>query len=90
VTFFGLNKVGWKIPDFSLREMSAMAVMMISLVLLGLYPQPFLNTAGQSLNTLQKIVKEYRTTIAEEQTEADLTSKENNGIQPAPDSRGGQ
>jgi NADH-quinone oxidoreductase subunit M len=90
VTFFGLNKEGWKVPDFSLREMSAMAVMMISLVLLGLYPQPFLNTAGQSLNTLQEIVKEYRTTIAEEQTEADLTSDESNISQRALDSRGSQ
>jgi NADH-quinone oxidoreductase subunit M len=90
VTFFGLNKEGWKIPDFSLREMSAMAVMIISLVLLGLYPQPLLNTADQSLNNLQKIVKEYRTTIAEKHTQANSTSDESNISQPVPDSRGSQ
>ena len=90
VTFFGLNKEGWKVPDFSLREMSVMAVMIISLVLLGLYPQPLLNTADQSLNNLQKIVKEYRTTIAEKQTQADWSSDESGGIQPVPDSRGNQ
>lgn len=90
VTFFGMNKQGWKIPDFSLREMSAMAVMMVSLVLLGLYPQPFLNTAGQSLNTLQKIVREYRTTTNREQTQADLTSEKSSSILPASGSRGGQ
>jgi len=53
-TFFGENKENWKIPDFSLREMAVMSVMMIMLVLLGLYPQPLIDTAGQSLENLQK------------------------------------
>ena len=56
VTFFGVNKENWKIPDFSLREMAVISVMMIMLVLLGLYPQPLIDTAGQSLDNLQKIV----------------------------------
>jgi len=91
VTFFGLNKERWKIPDFSLREMSAMAVMILSLVLLGLYPQPVLDTADQSLNNLQKIVKEYRTTIAERQKLEDPASdKSESGIQSVADSRGSQ
>ena len=55
VSFFGINKESWKIPDFSLREMSAMAVMIVSLVLLGLYPQPFLDAAATSIDKLQKI-----------------------------------
>jgi NADH-quinone oxidoreductase subunit M len=57
VTFFGVNKENRKVPDFSLKEMAVMSVMMIILVLLGLYPQPLIDTAGQSLNNLQKIVR---------------------------------
>jgi NADH-quinone oxidoreductase subunit M len=60
-TFFGSNREGWKIPDFSMREMVAMAFMIISLLWLGLYPQPVLNIAGQSLDTLQKNVKDNLT-----------------------------
>jgi len=55
VSFFGTDRENWKIPDFSLREMSVMAVMMVSLVLLGLYPQFFLDAASTSIDKLQKI-----------------------------------
>lgn len=89
VTFFGPNKEGWKISDFSLCEMSAMAVLIISLVLFGLYPQPLFNTAEQSLYNLQKIAREYRTTIDEKETHADSASG-NMGIQSSPDNRGNQ
>jgi NADH-quinone oxidoreductase subunit M len=88
VTFFGLNKEGWKIPDFSLREMSTMVVMIISLVLLGLYPQPLLNTAEQSLNNLQKIVRDQQTAVAEQETRADLPSDNSRLSQPVQDGRG--
>jgi NADH-quinone oxidoreductase subunit M len=90
VVFFGLNKEGWKVRDFSLREMYAMSVLIISLVLLGLYPQPLFNTAEQSLYNLQKIAREYRTTIDEKETQADSASDTGRGIQPAPDNRGNQ
>jgi NADH-quinone oxidoreductase subunit M len=83
VVFFGLNKEGWKIPDFSLREMSAMAVMIISLVIFGLYPQPLLNTADRSLNNLQKIVKEQQTVPDEQEMQADPSSDNNRVSQPA-------
>ena len=66
VSFFGGNREGWKIPDFSLREMSAMAVMILSLVLLGLYPQPFLDAAATSVGKLQKTVAGERSVIANE------------------------
>jgi NADH:ubiquinone oxidoreductase subunit 4 (subunit M) len=87
VTFFGLNKEGWKIPDFSLREMSTMFVMVISLVLLGLYPQPLLNTAEQSLNNLQKIVREQQTAVAKKEMQADLPSDNSSPGQTVPDGR---
>ena len=57
-SFFGPNTGNWKIPDFSLRETAVMSVMIVSLLFLGLYPQPFLDTAAGSLNNLQKIVRE--------------------------------
>jgi NADH-quinone oxidoreductase subunit M len=60
-TFFGSNREGWKIPDFSMREMAVTALMIILLLWLGLYPQPALNVAGQSLDTLQKSVKDKLT-----------------------------
>jgi NADH-quinone oxidoreductase subunit M len=88
VTFFGLNKEDWKIPDFSLRETFAMAVLIVSLVLFGLYPQPLLNTAGQSLNYLQKIVKEQRTAVAEQETQAVPPADDSGVSQPVPYGRG--
>jgi NADH-quinone oxidoreductase subunit M len=57
-TFLGENTGNWKIPDFSIRETAVMSVMILSLLFLGLYPQPFLNTAAGSLDNLQKIVRE--------------------------------
>jgi NADH-quinone oxidoreductase subunit M len=87
VTFFGLNKEGWKIPDLSLREMSTMFVMVISLVLLGLYPQPLLNTAEQSLNNLQKIVREQQTAIAKQEMHTDPPSDNSRTSQTMPDGR---
>jgi len=88
VTFFGLNKEGWKIPDFSLREMSVMAVMIINLVLLGLYPQPLLNTAGKSLDNLQEIVRERQTAVPEQEKQADPPSDNSRVSQSVPDGRG--
>jgi NADH-quinone oxidoreductase subunit M len=61
-TFFG-DKEGWKLPDFTIREMTAMTVMIIALVWLGLYPQPLLNTSRQPLNDLEKIVREKRAAV---------------------------
>jgi NADH-quinone oxidoreductase subunit M len=87
VTFFGLNKEGWKIPDLSLREMSVMAVMITSLVILGLYPQPLLNTAEQSLNNLQKIVKEQRTVPAEQEMQAVPPDDDGRVSQTVPEGR---
>ena len=75
VTFFGANKEKWKVPDFSLREMAVMSVMMIMLVLLGLYPQPLINTAGQSLNNLQEIVRVKQTRAVSGKVRTDSLSE---------------
>ena len=88
VTFFGLNKEGWKISDFSLREMSTMFVMIVSLFLLGLFPQPLINTAEQSLNNLQKIVIEQQTAVPKQKMLADLPSDNSKVSQPVLDRKG--
>jgi NADH-quinone oxidoreductase subunit M len=75
VTFFGENEAGWKIPDFSLREMSAMAMMMAVLVLLGLYPQPFLNAAGRSLDTLQKMTTRNTASVVIEKPDLPVSAE---------------
>jgi NADH-quinone oxidoreductase subunit M len=89
VAFFGSNRENRKIPDLSLREMSAMAAMIISIVLLGLYPQPFLNVAGQALDQLQNTTKEYRATT-ESALPADYVPKKIIFARSAGEGRGNQ
>jgi len=52
--FQGPNTNAWKLPDLNLREGLTMAVMIVGLLWLGLYPQPIFNTCGQALDTLQR------------------------------------
>jgi NADH-quinone oxidoreductase subunit M len=52
-TFHGPNTRGWRLPDLTLRDMAIMAVLIASLVWLGLFPQPVLNTADAVLRGLQ-------------------------------------
>jgi NADH-quinone oxidoreductase subunit M len=51
--FQGPNTRAWKVPDLNAREAFMMAVMIVGLLWLGLYPQPVLNTFGQALDNLQ-------------------------------------
>jgi NADH-quinone oxidoreductase subunit M len=57
-TFHGANHEGWRLPDFSLRHMAVMAVMIAVLVCLGLYPQPVLDTTEPVLSSLQSVVEQ--------------------------------
>lgn len=52
--FQGPNTHAWKLPDLNLREGFMMAVMIVGLLWLGLYPQPVFNTAAQTLDNLQR------------------------------------
>jgi NADH-quinone oxidoreductase subunit M len=56
-TFHGPNRQGWKVPDLAPRDLAIMAVMIIALVYLGLYPQPILDTASPALSHLQRMVE---------------------------------
>jgi NADH-quinone oxidoreductase subunit M len=51
--FHGPNRQDWKLRDLSAREMAVMTTMIAAIVWLGLYPQPVINTAQQSLNTIK-------------------------------------
>ncbi len=53
--FTGPNKEAWEFPDFDRREMTIMTAMIIVIFVLGLYPQPFLNTTQAALQAAQQI-----------------------------------
>jgi NADH-quinone oxidoreductase subunit M len=52
--FYGPNTHAWKVPDLNLREGFMVAVMIVGLLWLGLYPQPVFNTSGRALEKLQR------------------------------------
>ena len=54
-TFHGEPQEPRLIPDFSRRDLSAMAAMIALLVWLGLYPQPVFNLAQPALEGLQQL-----------------------------------
>ncbi len=51
--------------DFGSREMLTMAVMMIALIVLGIYPQPVLDAAHPVLQSLLELTTERVNTVAE-------------------------
>jgi NADH-quinone oxidoreductase subunit M len=57
-TFYGPNTEAWSIPDLAPRDMAMMAVMIASLLCLGLYPQPVLDIANPALGHLQHAVEQ--------------------------------
>ncbi|HVN23352.1 MAG TPA: NADH-quinone oxidoreductase subunit M [Syntrophorhabdales bacterium] len=52
---YGPNEMNWKMNDLSLREMGAMAAMILGILWLGLFPRPFIDTAMQGIDRLQQI-----------------------------------
>jgi NADH-quinone oxidoreductase subunit M len=53
--FHGPNENGWRLPDLSPREGLVMAVMMVALVWLGLYPQPVIDAFNPAMNRLEQV-----------------------------------
>jgi NADH-quinone oxidoreductase subunit M len=51
--FHGEKKEGVKLLDLSARETGMMAVLVVIILWLGIYPQPVLKTAGPALSTIQ-------------------------------------
>jgi NADH-quinone oxidoreductase subunit M len=54
--FHGANVYDWKVPDLVLREVIALAPMVVLLVWLGLYPQPVFNIFRPAMIHLQQSV----------------------------------
>ena len=52
--FAGPNRQGWHFPDLTFREAVIMVLLVLTIVGLGLYPQPALNTAQRALETMQQ------------------------------------
>lgn len=50
--FHGPNVQNWRIPDLSFRETVVLAAMIVSLVWLGLFPQPVFDTSSQALKNM--------------------------------------
>lgn len=55
VAFHGENTRQRVLHDLDVRELAMVAAMVLVLVVLGLYPQPVINTANQALSNLQQI-----------------------------------
>ena len=53
-TFFGEQRETWSIPDYSLREMIPMAVLIAVIVWIGLFPQAVIDTARSGLIRLER------------------------------------
>lgn len=51
-TFFGTKKEDIKVSDLTVREIAVMTAMIASIVWIGINPQPVINTAAPSLNSL--------------------------------------
>ena len=52
--FHGVNTQRWQLPDLSPREALIIAPMIVTLLWLGLYPQPVLNTFAPAVHNLQR------------------------------------
>jgi NADH-quinone oxidoreductase subunit M len=52
--FHGEKQEGMQMPDLSIREAGMMAVLIIVILWIGLYPQPFLNVTEQTLNSIAR------------------------------------
>jgi NADH-quinone oxidoreductase subunit M len=51
--FHGPNLRGWRVPDLSIRELAVLGTMLVTLLWLGLAPQPVLEAVAPSLRLLQ-------------------------------------
>ena len=58
--FHGPNENGWAVSDLVSREGVIIALMAASLLWLGLYPQPILNTFSPTLHALETTVQLHR------------------------------
>ncbi len=55
-SMYGPNENNWALPDLGAREVAILGWMAVIIFWLGLYPQPIFNTAGKSLETVQRVL----------------------------------
>ncbi len=59
--FFGENSHSLRLSDLSAREMAIVTLMMLPLLWLGFYPQPFIDLARQAQTNAEKGIEQTRT-----------------------------
>jgi NADH-quinone oxidoreductase subunit M len=70
--FHGNKLKEWTLPDFNIREIFVFGVLIISIIWLGLYPQPVLDTSRNSVLQIQNSVRTEQTTLNDASSEAIL------------------
>lgn len=79
--FYGESIKVINLPDFSLREMSIMGVLILIIVGLGLYPQPALQTVKPALKNILTVTTPYepqQVTRADPEASQEMTEIKNN------------
>ncbi len=66
--FHGQQAKTWQISDFSFREMIVMGSMILIIVWLGLFPQTVMNTAGHTVQTLERETRKMEVTGSQVQS----------------------
>ena len=54
-TFHGPNTHEWRLADLSTREILVFGAMAVALIVLGVYPQPFLDAAQWTVDALPSV-----------------------------------
>jgi NADH-quinone oxidoreductase subunit M len=54
-TFHGPNRHAWALPDLSTREVLVYGAMAVGLIVLGVWPQPFLDAAHWTVRALPSV-----------------------------------
>jgi NADH-quinone oxidoreductase subunit M len=54
-TFHGPNTHEWRLADLSAREIAAFGAMALALLVLGVYPQPFIDAAQWTIDALPSV-----------------------------------
>jgi NADH-quinone oxidoreductase subunit M len=54
-TFHGPNQREWRLPDLGSREIVVLGAMALALLVLGVYPQPFIAAASWTVDALPRV-----------------------------------
>jgi NADH-quinone oxidoreductase subunit M len=76
--FHGRKLKEWNLPDFNIRELFVFGTLVVSIVWLGLYPQPVLDTSRNSVLQIQNSyrIEQTETSINEEDIEKKIVRED--------------